>query len=324
MNRRDFVSTVVASSATLASHAAFAQSFPVKPIRLVVGYPPGGSTDIVARLVADGMSKVLGQTVVVENKPGAAGQVASAFVAKAEPDGYTLLATNLGPAAVAPALNSKLPYHPIADFSPISLTGIVPLTLSTGVVKPYRSVGDVIAAAQAKPGSLNFATTGSGSFSHVVLELFNQSAGIKAVAVAYKGGAEVNTAAVTGDIDYFVGSPSDIMSLVKAGRIRMLGITTSQRSPLLPDMPTIAEAGLPGFSVEYWNGIMAPAKTPASVVNALHRAIVAALETADAKARLAALVVMPAHLTPGEFTTMLQMEVAKWSKVVQTAGIKAE
>lgn len=322
--RRTLIQHAAVAASALASPWVMGQSFPAKPVRIVIGYPPGGSTDIIARVFADKMAKSLGQSVIIENKPGAAGQIASAYVAKAEPDGYTLLATNLGPAAVAPALSRKVAYDPIADFTPISLTGIAPLTLSTGATRPYKSAADVVAAAKANPGKLNYATTGTGSFSHVLLELFNQTAGIKAVGVPYKGGAEVNTAAVAGDIDYFVGSPSDIMSLVKAGRIRILAITTGKRSPLLPDLPTVAESGVPGFSADYWNGILAPAKTPPAIVNVLHQSIVEAANDPDVKAKLEASIVTPTHLTPAEFSELLKKEVARWSKVAQDAGISLD
>lgn len=304
--------------------SAFAQGFPNKPIRIVVPYPAGGSTDLIARLIAEPMSKSMGQPVIVENRPGAAGQVASSYVAKAAPDGYTLLATNLGPAALAYALNAKLSYHPVNDFAPVSLTGMMPLVIAVGGSSPFRTVGDLIAAAKAQPGKLNDGTTGNGSLSHVVFALFNSTAGIKVEHIAYKGGGEVATAAITGDVAYVVGPPSDYQALMSAGKLRPIAMTSAQRSALMPGVPTVAEAGLPGFEVEYWNGIMAPARTPAAVIGVLNKAIGAALENPDVKAKMASVQVQPTHSTPERFQALVQEELTKWTRVVQTAGIQIE
>jgi len=304
--------------------SATAQTFPTKPIRIIVPYPPGGSMDLIARLLSEPLAKILGQTVVVENRPGAAGQIATAQAAKADPDGHTLLLTNPGPGAIAFAINPKLSYNPTRDFSPISLAAAMPMVITVSANSRFQSISDLINAAKAQPGKLNFATTGNGALSHVVIELFNNAASIVAVGVPYKGGTEITTAMVAGDVDYFAAPPSDVMPLIQAGKLRALATTGSTRSPLMPTIKTVAELGLASFEVVYWMGLVAPAKTPQPIIQILNKAIVQALSTKEIQQKMTGFMAQASSSSPEEFQMMIQSDVIKWMQVVKASNIKIE
>ena len=304
---------------------AVAQEWPsAKPIRIVVAYPPGGSTDLMARLLAQKLAPVLGQTVVVENRPGAAGQIGTAQVAKADADGYTLLFTNAGPGAVGYALLKSPTYHPVRDFAPVATMATMPLVMAVGGNSPYRSVAELIAAAKAQPGHLNYATTGNGSVSHIATELFSSMAGIQLTHVPYKGGAQTVPAVMTGEVAFFFSVPSDIFPQVQAGKMRALAIASARRTSLAPDLPTMSEAGVKGFEVDLWSGLLAPRGTPRAVVERLNRETNAALQQADVRERIAALASVPLAQSPEDFAATIARDLEKWSGVIKANNISAD
>jgi tripartite-type tricarboxylate transporter receptor subunit TctC len=304
--------------------AAMAQPWPARPVRIVVGYPAGGSTDLMARLVAQKLGPALGQPVLVENKPGATGQIASAHVAKAEADGYTLLFTNAGPGAVTYGLQKTPAYHPVKDFAPIATVASMPLVLAVPGTSPHRTVADLVGQGRAQPGKLNFASTGIGSLGHIATELFNSKAGIQSKHVPYKGGAQTAPAVISGEVDYMFSVPSDILPYVAAGKMKALGISAARRSPLAPDVPTMAEAGVPGFEVEVWYGLLAPKNTPRPVVERLHREMNAIAQLPDVRERIASLAAVPLQLTSEEFGGMIARDLERWVPFIRSAGITAE
>jgi tripartite-type tricarboxylate transporter receptor subunit TctC len=303
---------------------ALAQDWPARPIRIIVAYPPGGSTDMMARLIAQKLAPSLGQAVVIENKPGAAGQIGSAMVAKAEPDGYTLLFTNAGPGAVAYGLQKSPSYHPVRDFAPVATAANMPLVLAVGASSRLRSLPDLIAAAKAAPGKLNYASTGNGSVSHIATELFNAMSGIQVSHVPYKGGAQTVPAIISGEVDFFFSVPSDIFPHVAAGKMRALALASERRTTLAPDLPTVGEAGLKGFEVDLWYGLLAPRGTPRAVVERLNREVNAIVRQPDVNERIAGLASVPLSITPEAFATMIARDVNKWTAAIRQAGIVAE
>lgn len=303
---------------------ALAQDWPNKPIRIVVAYPPGGSTDLMARLIAQKLGPALGQTVVIENKPGAAGQIGSAMVAKADADGHTLLFTNAGPGAVAYGLQKAPTYHPVRDFAPVATAANMPLVLAVGAGSPFKTVADLIAGAKAAPGKLNYASTGNGSVSHIATELFNAMAGLKVGHVPYKGGAQTVPAIITGEVDFFFSVPSDIFPHVAAGKMRALALASDRRTALAPDLPTVGEAGLRGFEVDLWYGLLAPRGTPKAVVERLNREVNAIVQQADVKERIVGLASVPLTTTPDTFGAMIARDVDKWTAAIRQANIVAD
>jgi tripartite-type tricarboxylate transporter receptor subunit TctC len=304
--------------------AAAQEPYPSRPIKIVVPYPPGGSTDTIARLLGEHLSTTLKQPVIVDNRAGAAGKIGSAAVARATPDGYTLLATNMGPAAMAAAVETKMPYNPVTDFAPISMTASMPLVLCVAGDSPLRSVKDLIAAARARPGVLNFATTGNGGTGHLVNAQFAQATGIKVQNVPYKGGPEVSQAIISGQGDYLILVPSDVMGLMRAGRLRALAVVQKKRSPVMPEVPTIVESGGPDVEIDYWNAMLAPAGTPPRIVEILNEAIGKALQSAPIKAKLESLGMVPQFNSPAQFQAVIASDVAKWTQVAAAAGIKLD
>lgn len=324
MSRRHTLCLALATLvAAAAPAAALAQAFPSKPIRIVVPYPPGGSTDVIARLIGEHVSGTLKQPVIVDNRAGAAGKIGSLFVAQAPADGYTLLASNMGPGAMAAAVETKMPYHPVNDFTPLTMTATMPLVLCVAADSPYQSVKDILADARAKPKALNFATTGVGGTGHLANALMTGAAGVQVTAIPYKGGPEVVQGVLGGQAAYLVLVPSDVAALVKAGKLRALAVMQKARSPLMPQVPTLGESGGPDVEIEYWNGMLAPAGTPAAVVDTLQKAIVAALEAPSVRAKLE-LIAVPRPTTAAEFKAIIASDVAKWTKVAADAGIKVE
>ena len=303
--------------------AAFAQDFPVRPIRMILGFAPGGSTDLVARVVAAKMTESWGQQAVVDNRPGANGMIGADLVAKANPDGYSLLLSSIGPMAINASLY-KMPYDIVADFAPVTYTGNVTNLLVVHPSVAATSVKELIALAKAQPGKLTFASSGTGGAPHMAVELFKILAKVNVVHVPYKGGGPAMADLVGGQISgSFASMPSSI-PFVRAGKLRALAVTAPKRSPAEPQVPTISEAGIPGFSVVDWQGLFTTAKTPPAVVAKLNKEVVRILALPDVVERLATAGVEIQTSTPKEWGDFVKSEIAKWSKVVKEAGVKVE
>ena len=301
-----------------------AQGFPSKPVHIVVPYPAGGATDIMARLLSQKLGEGLGQPVIVDNKAGAGGGVGTAFVAKSAPDGYTIAFGNIGPNAINPSIYKSLPYDAEKDFSPISVFSTVPFILVVPASSPVKTLRELVELGRSPAANLNFASVGIGSVSHVVGALFNATAGTRFVHVPYKGGAPALAGTIQGEVSMIFATALEATPHLRSGKLRAMGISTPQRSPVAPDIPTLAEAGLPGLEVSVWFGLLAPAGTPRPIVDRLNLEIGRALGDATLKARLADLATVPMHTTPEVFSSMIRADIAKWGKVVRDAGIKAE
>ena len=301
-----------------------AQAFPMKPVRLVVPFGPGGAPDLVARGLAPKLTESLGQPVVVENRAGAAGIIGMETVARAAPDGHTLLVGSAGPVAIVPNLHRKVSYDVAKDFAPVSMVTALPFLLVVHPSLPVKSLKDLLALARARPGELNYGSPGNGSTTHLATELLKAATGMKITHVPYKGVAEAATALVSGQVQVLSGDLNAMMPQVKAGRMRGIVVTSAQRSHLLPDMPTIAESGVPGFEATGWIGILAPGATPAPLIERLNAIVAKALGAPDTRARLSALGGEVRADSPGEFGAFIQRESAKWAKLIKTTRIEAE
>jgi tripartite-type tricarboxylate transporter receptor subunit TctC len=299
---------------------AAAQAFPTRPIRLVVTYPPGGGADLMARLLAPKMGEVLGQTVIVENKPGASGQIAAMEVLHAPPDGHTLL-FDASSFAVNPSLYANLPYDPMKQFTPITVIALFPNMLVVHPSFPARSVKDVIAMAREKPGTLAFASSGNGSAQHLAGELFKQKAGVDLTHVPYKGGGPALNDVMGGQVPMYFANMASGVPFVKGGKLRALAITGAKRSPALPDVPTMAESGLAGYEVYEWNAIFAPTGTPAPAIVKISDAVQKAMRAPEFQQRLAMLGGEAAGYTPDQAARFVQDQAALWGKVVREAHI---
>lgn len=306
------------------STTAAAQSYPAKPVRIVVPFAAGGGTDIVARALGAKLGEALGQTFIVENRAGAAGAIGAEFAAKSAPDGYTLLMGSSGPIVLNPSLQAKLSYDPLRDFTPVALITTMPFLTVVHPSLPVRSVKELIAFAQARPGQLNYASPGSGSSTHLATELFKAMARVDIVHVAYKGVAPATTDLISGQVQMLTGDLNTLTPHVKSGRMRPLAVTGAKRSSVMPDLPTIAEAGVPGYEASGWFGMLAPAGTLPQIVRRLNGEIVNALASEDLRVRLAGLGGEVAGGTPEQFGDHLRREIAKWSKIIRTLGLKPE
>jgi tripartite-type tricarboxylate transporter receptor subunit TctC len=309
----------------LLAHAAPApaQTFPNRPIRLVVGFTPGGGTDIVARLIASKLPEVLGQPVVVENRPGAATNIANEFVARSAPDGYTLL-VGTSVVAINMALYKKLPYDTVRDFAPVSLFAEAPNVLVVFNGVQARTIEELVVLARAKPGALNYSSAGSGTSQNMSGELFKLRTGTNIVHVPFKGTAPSLTAVMGGEVEMTFANIPAILQHVKAGRLRPLALSGERRSELMPDVPTIKEAGVPDGAVGVWYGVLAPAATPRAVIDTLSAAIIGIAHSPEMKQRLAEQGADAVGSTPEEFGKLLREEVARWTEVVSAAGLKVE
>jgi tripartite-type tricarboxylate transporter receptor subunit TctC len=301
-----------------------AQNYPTRPVRLVVPFAPGGSADLVARVLGQKLGESWGQQVVVENKGGGSGMIGNDFVAKSAPDGYTLTVGTMGPFSVNPTLFEKMPYDPMRDFAPITLTGIASHVLVANPSVPVRAVGELIALARAKPGQLTFASSGTGNATHLTFELFKSTAGIDIVHVPYKGGGPAMADLVGGQVSFSFASMPSALPYVKAGRLRAIAVGGATRSPLFPGVPTVAESGLPGFVSEDWQGILAPARTPAAVVAKLNADLVRVLHLPEMEARLAGAGFDVKTTTPQEFADFIRADTAKWAGILKRSGTKAQ
>ena len=303
---------------------ASAQSYPTKPIRLIVPFAPGGNVDITARAVAPAIGEVLGQPVVVENRVGAGGTIGADAVAKAAPDGYTLLMGSNSTVSVAPALYPKNPYNPVRDFAPVSILATVPFVLVTNPSVPVKNVGELIALAKAKPDYLSMASAGTGSSNHLVGELFGSITGTRLTHIPYKGSGPAQVDLTAGQVNVMFDQLTSALPNIKAGKLRALAVTSPARSPSLPDVPTFAEAGVRNFELANITGILAPAGTPADIVAKLYAASVKALSMPAVRERLAALGVDPVGSSPAEFAAFIRDDYARWQKVVADANVKVE
>ena len=305
----------------LASQPATAADWPTKPIRFVVGFAPGGGTDTTARAMAGKLTELLGQQVIVDNRPGAAGNIATEIVARANPDGYTVLMGTIAALAINPSLYGKLPFDPIRDFSPVTLAVDSTNVLVLHPSVPVKSVKEMIALAKSK--SLNGGSSGVGGTGHLALELFNTMAGTKIVHVPYKGGGPAMIDLVAGNIQLVFATAATAVPQMKAGRIKGIAVSTAKRSALLPDLPTVAEAGLPGFEANNWYGVLVPAKTPRPIINRLNADVTRVLHLPDVKQFLFNQGLDANPGTPEQFGTYIKSETAKWAKVVKDSGAKA-
>ncbi len=315
---------LIASSGLMAAGPATAADvYPSKTIRLVVPFAPGGGSDIVARLLSPKMTEALGQTVVVDNRAGASANLGAAIVAKAAPDGYTLLLANAN-YTINPSLFKSLPFDPVREFAPVALLANVTNVLAIHPSIPAKSVKELISFAKAHPGQLNFASPGNGTSSHLAGELFRQVAKIEVVHIPYKGATPAITDLIAGQVSFTMASVLSVLPYAKQGRLRMLAVTTAKRSGALPDIPTISEAGLPGFEVSNWYGILATGGTPRPAVDRLNSELARIARVPDLAEKLAAQGADPATGTPEEFERFIQAELKKWSAVVRSAGINPE
>jgi tripartite-type tricarboxylate transporter receptor subunit TctC len=304
--------------------AAQAQAFPSKPITLVVPFPAGGALDAVARPMAEGMRKILGQAVVVENVPGAGGTVGAGNVARAAPDGYTILLGSVATHAIAAGIYPKLSYDPLANFAPITQLTRGPLVLGVGPQFKAGSVRELVAAAKASPGTINYASTGNGTALHVAGELFKSAAGINVQHVPYRGGGQAMTALMAGEVSYIIGNTQLVMPLISGGKIKALAVTGERRLAALPDLPTMAEAGTPGVDVVTWFGLFAPAGTPADIVEQLNGAATAALKSEAVQRSLATMGDEPVGSSVADFSSFVKAEHQRWVQITRSAGIKVE
>jgi tripartite-type tricarboxylate transporter receptor subunit TctC len=303
---------------------ASAQAYPTKPIKLIVPFPPAGSTDISARAMAGKLGERLGQPVVIENKPGAGGNIGSDMAAKAQPDGYTLVVGTIGTHAINMALYSKMPYDNIRDFAPIILLSSTPNVLAVYPGFPAHSVADVIKIAKADPGRVTYGSSGSGTSIHLSGVLFNSMAGTTMTHVPYKGSAGLQPDLISGQINLAFDNLTSTMAQIKAGKLRALAVTGRERSPMLPDIPTISEAGLPGYEVTSWNAVFAPAGTPKEIIDKLNREINAVLQSPDTRKYFHEQGGEAGGGTPQQLADFMRAETVKWAKVVKESGAKAD
>ena len=320
MMRRAACALMLAVVATPVS----AQDFPSRPLKLVVPYAPGGGADSVARIVAKKVSENIGQPIVIENKGGAGSIVGTDLVAKAEPDGYTLLLGQSGPISINPAVYKTLPYDPVKDFAPITMTTAYPYVLVVNSESPAKNLQEFVALAKSKPGAMNYGSTGVGAANHLVAELFNSKAGLKMTHVPYRGTALAVGDLLAGTLNVVFGDPISVLPHIKSGKLRALAVTSLERSPVAPEVPTVAESGYPGFEALAWHGILAPAKTPPAVIKKLNAEIVKALADPATKELLANQAMQVVGNSPEAFAAFIQKDIATWKAVAAAANVTVE
>jgi len=303
---------------------AQAQNYPVKAIRYIVPFPAGGTTDILARMAGQKLTEAWGQQIIIDNRPGAGGNVGSEIASKAPADGYTILGGTVSSHSINTSLYSKMPYHPLKDFAPITLLAMVPNVLVVHPSVPAKTVKEFIALAKAKPGQLRYASAGNGTSQHLSGELFSMLTGTKMIHVPYKGSAPASADLLGGQIELSFENSTIAVPFIKAGKMRALGVTTAKRTGALPDVPTIAEAGVPGYEVSSWQGVFAPAGTPPEIVKKLNTELVRIIALPDVRKRLADIGAEPAGNSPEQFTEFIKTEIAKWEKVVKASGARVD
>ena len=319
------VATAIALAlSTIPTHALAADAYPAKPIRFLVGFAPGGANDLVARVVGARLSPRLGQQVVVDNRAGAGGNIAHDLTAKAAPDGYTMVLASVASLAMSPGLLGKVPYDPVKDFAPVVQLVDVSSLLSSHPAGPAKTLKEFIARAKQQPDRLTVANPGTGSIAHLSFELFKATAGIRVTNVPYKGGGPAVIDAMSGQVDYLAGVISTGAPHVKSGKLRGLGVTSLKRSPILPDVPSMAEGGYPGFEASGWLGIAFPAKTPAAIIERIYQESVAVMALPDVREALLNAGLEPAVKNAPAFAGYIEAELAKWSRLIKAAGIKAD
>ena len=299
-------------------------AYPDRPIKLVVAYPPGGGTDIVARLITPELSRRLGQPISIDNRGGAGGNIGTEYAVRSAADGYTLLMGNVAPNAINVSIYKKLPFDPQKDLSPISLVAITPNMLIANNDVPVKSVADLVAYARANPGALNFPSAGLGTSSHLAGELFNTMAQVKMVHIPYKGGGAAFSDLMGGQVQIFFATMPAAMPLVRSGKLRAIAVTSDQRAIALPDLPTISEAGLPGFSATTWYGLYAPKGTPTDIVNRINREVKEILQLPLIREKMIQQGFEPQGNSPDQFSLFISSEITKWARVVKSAGIVSE
>jgi tripartite-type tricarboxylate transporter receptor subunit TctC len=324
MAHRNFLTACVAALVLAGSPGALAQAWPAKPVRIVVPFPPGGTTDILARAAGLRMTEAWGQPVVIDNRPGAAGNIGAELVAKAPNDGYTMLMGTVGTHAINASLYARMPYDHVKDFAPVVLVAAVPNVLVVHPSVPANSVAELVAYGKANPGKLNFASSGSGTSIHLAGELFKVSTGLTMQHVPYKGSAPALTDLVGGQVQLMFDNLPSALPHIKAGRLRALAVTTAARAPALPEVPTVAESGLPGFEASSWFGLLAPAGTPADVIAKVNGELARWIASPEAKERLLAQGANPAGGTQEDFARHIAAETAKWARVVKASGAKVD
>ena len=305
-----------------AAPAVQAQDLPNKPIHVVIAFPPGGPTDFVGRLVADKVKDILGQTIIIENKPGANGAIGADYVAKSAPDGTTLFLTTMGAVAITPHMRNDVPYDVIRDFAPVTLVVRNTTMIVMKADSPANSMKDLAAMAKAKPGELTFASTGVGANTHLALELFQTAAGVKFIHVPYRGAAPALTDLLGGQVQVFAADAPVLMPQIRGGKIKALGAASGQRNPMLPDVATLAEQGYPDTTIDNWYGLLAPSKTPPAVIAKLHDAFTKAINDPAVKEKLIQSGAIPVADSSAEFGKFLKAEFDRWGKVVREKGIK--
>jgi tripartite-type tricarboxylate transporter receptor subunit TctC len=304
--------------------SSFAADYPARPIRLVVPYAPGGGADSVARIVARKMSESIGQPIVIDNKGGAGSILGTDIVAKAEPDGYTLLLGQSGPISINPAVYKSLPYDPVKDFAPVAMTTAYPYILVVNADLPVTSLQEFVALARSKPGTMNYGSTGVGAANHLVAELFNAKAGLKMTHVPYRGTALAVGDLLSGQLTMVFGDPISVLSQIKAGKLRALAATSLERSAVAPEVPTVAESGYPGFEALAWHGILAPAKTPPAIVKKLNEEIAKALADPATKKLLEDQAMQTVGNSPEAFAAFIQKDIVLWKAVATAAKVTVE
>jgi tripartite-type tricarboxylate transporter receptor subunit TctC len=326
MQRRTLIRAVVVSAiiAALPGVALAQDKWPSKPITYVVPFPAGGTTDVLARLIGQKLGPALGTTIVVENKPGAGGNVGSEFVARAAPDGYTILGGTISSHSINVSLYPKLPYDPVTSFQPITLIGTNPNILVVPASSPYKSVQDVTAALKAKPGSLSYASAGNGTSQHLSAELYKFMAGIDMVHIPYKGSGPAIQDVIGGQVPMMFDTSVVAGPHIEGGRLRALAVTSGKRANAFPNVPTMAESGVTGYDVVSWQAIFAPAGTPKPIVDRLHAELAKILQDPEVRDRLAKLGLDPSGMTPAELAAFQKAEIEKWAKVIKAANIKID
>ena len=318
------LSSLVVAFAACVGLAHAADRWPDRPIHFVVPYPPGGPLDAVARLTAQKVSADLGQPIVVENRPGAGGNIGAEYVARAAPDGYTLLLGAVATHAINPTLYTHIPYDAQKDFEPVTQLASTPNVLIVNPSLPVHSVREFIDYAKAHPNTLNFGSGSTGSAGHLAGELFKRMAGVDMTHVPYKGAAPAMTDLIAGQVQLMFDNLASALTQIKAGKVRGLAVTTAKRTPLAPDLPTIAESGLPGFDINTWFGLFVPAKTPRPTVDRLHDEFVKALNAPEVREKMLALGAEPVGNTPAQFAAYIKSESQKYAKVIKASGAKVD
>lgn len=320
--RASIASVLLVASGMSALAAEPAAQYPTRPVRFILGFPPGGASDAVARLLAQPLQGRLGQQVIIDNRPGAGGNIAGEIAARSAPDGHTWFLGNNAILATNQALFSKMPFDSTRDFATVVLVATQPSVLVVHPSLPVKSVRELIALAKARPGELNYASTGTGTAGHLVGELFKGLAQVSYVHIPYKGGGPAVIDLVSGQVQFMFATAASVMQHVRGGRLRALAVTSGQRSPALPELPTVAETGLRGFEAITWHGVVVPAATPVPIIDRINAEFNAVLGLSETRERLSAQGVEPRGGTPAEFASFLRSEIPKWTKVVRDSGAK--